>query len=109
MKLSKHKQKRENNFIDFNKYNGRKKYFNVSVITDSYGTPIENSISLSKNKDFKTLIENVNNISTNLNTLRNSKINRYKQYFLADSGYDTKKNKNFLIDKCYVLSCYLRK
>ena len=42
-----------------------------------------------------TLIKNVNNIPYNLNTLKNSKINRYKQYFLADSGYDKIKNKKF--------------
>jgi hypothetical protein len=37
-----------------------------------------------------------------LNTLKNSKINRYKQYFLGDPGYDTKKNKQFLVNKGYI-------
>jgi transposase len=37
-----------------------------------------------------------------LNTLRNSKINRYKQTLLADPGYDTKKNSLFLAKKGYI-------
>jgi transposase len=101
LELPQNKQKKLNNFIDFNRYNGRKKYFNVSVITDSYGVPLEKSISSSKEHDSKTLIRNVNNLPNELNTLRNSKINRYKQYFLGNAGYDTKKNKQFLIDKGY--------
>jgi len=101
LELPKNEQKKENNFINFNRYNGRKKYFNISVITDSYGTPLEKSISSSKEHDSLTLIRNVNNLPE-LNTLRNSKINRYKQYFLADSGYDTKQNKLFLINKGYI-------
>ena len=99
--LPKRKRKKERKFIDFNRYNGRKKYFRISVITNSDGKPLERSISSSKRSDSTTLIENVNNLPSNLNTLQNSKINRYKQYFLGDSGYDTKKNKNFLKEKGY--------
>jgi hypothetical protein len=51
--------------------------------------------------DSKTLIDNINKLP-NLNTLKNSKVNRYKQYFLADSGYDTEENKNFLKEKGYI-------
>jgi hypothetical protein len=99
--LPKNKRKKESGFIDFNRYNGRKKYFNISTISDSYGTPLERSISSSKRSDSKTLMENVNNLPE-LNTLRNSKVNRYKQYFLGDPGYDTKENKQFLINRGYI-------
>jgi hypothetical protein len=95
------KEKKSRNFIDFNRYNGRKKYFNISTITDLYGTPLEISVHSSKETDSKTLIKNVNNLPTNINTLKNSKNNRYKQYFLGDPGYNTEKNKQFLISKGY--------
>lgn len=100
--LPKNKQLKKTNFIDFNKYNGRKKYFKIDVITDSYGVPLEHNISSSKISDSITLIKNINNIPINLNTLRNSRVNRYKQYLLADSLYDSKKNKNFLIKNGYI-------
>lgn len=102
IKLPKNKQKKESNFIDYNRYNGRKKYLNATIISDSYGVPLEESISSSKEHDSKTLIRNVNKLPPHLNTLKNSKINRYRQYFLADAGYDTKKNKQFLRNKGYI-------
>ena len=37
-----------------------------------------------------------------MNTLRNSKINRYKQFFLADSIYDSRKNHVFLKKRGYI-------
>ena len=40
-------------------------------------------------------------IPVNLNTKRNSNHNRYKQNFLADSGYSSNKNKRFLKNKGY--------
>lgn len=100
--LPKNKQLKKNNFIDFNRYNGRKKYFKIDLITDSYGVPLEHNISSSKISDSITLIKNVDQIPINLNTFRNSKNNRYKQYFLADSLYDSRKNKHFLIKKGYI-------
>ena len=60
------------------------------------------SISSSKGHDVTTLISNINNLPPCLNTLRNSKINRYKQYLLADSAYLSLKNKLFLKEKGYV-------
>lgn len=90
------KQKKEETFIDYNKYNGRKKYFKISVLTDSYGVPLTSTIIQSKESDNISLIKTINGMSINLNTLKNSKINRYKQYLLADSGYDSHKNKRFL-------------
>jgi len=99
--LPKNKKIRERKFIDFNRYNGRKKYFNISVISDSYGVPLSRGIFSSKKCDSSTILSMVNTLPANINTLRNSKINRYKQNFLADSGYCTKNNKLFLIKKGY--------
>jgi len=100
--LPRNKQIKERTFISFNRYNGRKKYFKPNVITDSYGVPLATSISSSKQVDSSTLIDLVEKLPPNLHTLRNSKVNRYQQYFLADSGYDTKKNKEFLKKKGYI-------
>ena len=92
----KNKRKREESFIDYNRYNGRKKYFKVSTLTDSLGTPLTSVIVSSHQSDSISLIETVDNLNVNLNTLRNSKVNRYKQRLLADPQYDTKKNKEYL-------------
>jgi hypothetical protein len=88
--------KREENFIDYNKYNGRKKYFKISTVTDSFGTPLSSSIISSKQSDNISINETINNIPVDLNTLKNSKNNRYKQYLLADSGYHSQNNINYL-------------
>jgi hypothetical protein len=56
----------------------------------------------SKQSDSTSLIKTIEQIPINLNTLRNSKINRYRQYMLADSGYDSKPNKEFLKKKGYI-------
>ena len=95
-KSSKKHKRREESFIDFNKYNGRKKYFKISALTDSFGTPLTTSIISSKQSDNISLRETINKLPINLNTLRNSKNNRYKQYLLADSGYNSNSNKAYL-------------
>lgn len=89
-------------FIDFNRYNGRKKYFKISNVTDSIGTPLVSTLVSSRQSDNVSLEETVNKIPIELNTLRNSKVNRYKQYFLADTGYSSESNKSFLRKKGYV-------
>lgn len=99
--LPKNKIKKIQSFIDFNRYNGRKKYIKISI-TNSLGTPLTSTIISSKQSDIISLIETFNKLPINLNTLRNSKNNRYKQHLLADSGYDSKKNKNYLRKKGYV-------
>lgn len=100
--LPKNKQKREKHFIDFNRYNGRKKYNKVDANMDQYGIPLSIGVSPSNRADCKTLEDVLNNIPVNLNTLKNSKINRYKQYALMDSNYDTKKNHILLKKKGYI-------
>jgi hypothetical protein len=85
-----------NKTIQFNQYNGRKKYIKISTITDKYGTPLGSTIVAGNKSDISTINETIDSIPINLNTKRNSTHNRYKQTFLADSGYSSTKNKIFL-------------
>ena len=55
-----------------------------------------------KKSDCVTITETLYNIPIDLNTLKNSKINRYKQYFLADSIYHSKRNITFLKKRGYI-------
>lgn len=95
-KLPKNKREREQTYIDFNRYNGRKKYHKVSLLTDSYGIPLSAAMISSKQSDAISVEDTINNLHVNLNTLRNSKINRYKQNILGDSLYDSNKNNKYL-------------
>ena len=52
--------------------------------------------------DNSTIEETINQIPVNLNTLRNSKVNRYKQNFLGDSGYCSNRNRKLLRKKGYI-------
>ena len=87
--------------IQRNSFNGRKKYIKVSSITDSYGTPLASVIIPGTESDMKTIKKTIDKISVNLHTKRNSRHNRYKQYFLADSGYCSKANKKLVSDLGY--------
>jgi hypothetical protein len=124
------KKCKEETFIDYNRYNGyfvnkisiigkeciaflsnngRKKYFKISTITDSFGTPLTSTIISSKQSDNISLIETIEKMPINLNTLRNSKINRYKQHLLADSGYHSSANKETLEKIGYISWASLRR
>jgi transposase len=94
--LPKNKKKKIETFIDFNRYNGRKKYIKISSITNSYGAPLAITMISSKQSDTISIQETINKIPINLNTLRNSKNNRYKQHFIGDALYDSNKNKTYL-------------
>ena len=100
-RLPKKRQKKERTFISTNRFNGRKRYFKTSTITDSFRIPLVSKMVSSKESDLLTLIRTANEIPVNLNTLRNSKINRYKQNFIADAGYCSQKNRSFLRNKGY--------
>lgn len=106
-KVSINKRKKEHTFIDTNRYNGRKNYFKVSTITDSNGVPLSTTIIASKEHESTGFEKTINKIPIDLKTLNNSKINRYKQNFLADSAYHSKKIINILKKKGYnPLICY---
>jgi IS5 family transposase len=93
---------KESEFIDHNRYNGRKKYFKKDIVVDTYGYIFVHNTSSAKRHDSKSLNEVVDKLPDNFNTLRNSKVNRYKQIFLADTGYDSLKNRQYLESKGYL-------
>lgn len=74
----------------------------ITSIVESNGIPISMNIS-SANKYDSTLLQNtVNHCFMNPNTEKRQHNNKHKQYFLADSGYDSKSNIHFLKKKGYV-------
>lgn len=73
----------------------------ITSLVTSKGIPISVNINQGHNYDSPLLPNVVNNCVINTNTKKYSKHNRFKQYFLADSGYDSKNNHNILINKGY--------
>ena len=63
----------------------------------------------SKQSDNISVNETINSMPINLDTLKNSSNNRYKQYMLADSSYHSNKNKAFLNEKGYIPVIYCNK
>lgn len=63
--------------------------------------PFGVSIDSGNKHDLLLLPNVINNCVINCNTKKYSKHNKYKQYLLADSGYDSKKKHNFLINRGY--------
>lgn len=64
----------------------------ITSIVTTKGIPISVSINTAKNYDSPILPKAIKNIVINCNTKKYSNHNRFKQYFLADSGYDSKNN-----------------
>ena len=84
------------NIIKFNRYNGRKRYLKLSMLADSYGTPLGCTIIRGNEHDTLTIKETIDSVPVNLNTMNNSRHNQYKQFLLADSGYSSLDNVNYL-------------
>lgn len=81
----------DKNLIKNNRYNGRKKYVKISHLTDINGVVLGSYIFGGATSDFKSVTETINKVQIELNTKKYSNNNKYKQYLLADSGYDSKK------------------
>ena len=96
------RKKKEESFIDYNRYNGRKKYFKVSTLTNQFGVPLGTCIISAKQSDSISVEETIKSVPINLNTKRNSKINRYKQNILLDAQYDSINNQKYLSEIGYV-------
>lgn len=73
----------------------------VTSICSTNGIPISINMDSADKYDSPLLPKAVDNIVFNCNTKKYYKHNRYKQYMLADSGYDSKINHNLLIHKGY--------
>ncbi len=74
----------------------------VTSIVTSKGIPISVCIHRGNKHDSPLLPNVVNSCVINTNTKKYSKHNRFKQYFLADSGYDSKNNHKILVNKGYI-------
>ena len=64
----------------------------ITTIVTNNGIPLSVNIDSANRYDSTLLIKAVNNRIINCNTNKYRKHNRYKQYFLGDKGYDSKKN-----------------
>jgi transposase len=91
-----------NDLTMFDKHKGSKKQIKISGIVDSFGIPLSLSLFPGNMNDTITIHKSVNKIPIDLETKKNKNNNRYKQYMLADTGYCSKKNRSFLLEKGYV-------
>jgi len=73
--------------VKYNKFFGRKKCCKVSLITDKYGVPFNISIYNGNINDSAILLDQLN--SKNIIDIEEN--NGKKNYFFADSGYDSSK------------------
>lgn len=73
-----------------NKYYKNKKGYKISAITDNNGIPISILVKNGAVNDAKFIDEHFNNLFIVTNTDRLKKHNKYKQYMMADKGYDSK-------------------
>lgn len=63
----------------------------LSIISDSHGVPISLYLDKGSEHDSKILMNHFDNTLIDTKTFKFKNHNRYKQYILADSGYDSKK------------------
>ena len=73
--------------VKYNKFFGRKKCCKLSLITDKYGVPFNISIYNGNINDSAILLDQLN--SKNIIDIEEN--NGKKNYFFADSGYDSSK------------------
>ena len=74
----------------------------ITSIVITEGIPISVGIDPGNRYDSPILPKAINNLVINCNTKKYAKHNRFKQYFLADSGYDSKNNQKILKKKGYI-------
>ena len=97
-------------FSSYNKiYKRRKgeasKGIKISSLVTTKGIRI--NIDSGNKYDSPLLPKIINNCIINTNTKKYTNHNRYKQYLFADSGYDSKENHDFLINKGYIWCKYV--
>lgn len=89
-------------YVDRNPYYKNKKGFKISEEVDGNGVWFSLTVSFSSESDGNIMSENLNNRWIHINTLDVKDNNQHKQYYLADSAYDSLKIKNKLIEKGYM-------
>jgi len=88
-------------YVDRNPHYKNKNGFKLSQEVDSNGVWYSTVIGHSSESDIKLAYVNYDNRILEINTLDASKNNKHKQYYLADKGYDSRANKQFLTDMGY--------
>jgi hypothetical protein len=89
------------NNIGRNKYYRNKRGIKIYSIVDSYGIPISTICINGKMNDCKLFSDLFDQMMINPETIKYKNINKYKQYFMADSAFDTKKIINKLNNNGY--------
>lgn len=85
-----------------NKYYKNKRGIKVSSIVDSTGIPISLICRKGQIYDSQLFKDTYNSIMIITKTKKYQEINKYKQYFLADKGYDTNNIRKLLKEKGYI-------
>ena len=85
-----------------NKYYKNKRGIKISTIVDKYGIPISVFLIGAHRHDCITVNNTLMKLLIKTNTRKYKKHNRFKQYFLADKGYDTKIIRKLLKDNHYI-------
>lgn len=83
--------------IGYSKYYNKKKGTKISLITDSNGIPLNMKCYKGNKYDSRILLDHL----TNRDIVCTNHIDKYKQYFLADPGYDSKEIRNRLTELGY--------
>lgn len=91
----------DDQYIQFNRYNGRKKYLNIAAITTDKGVPLSYACFPGKQSDCLTVSKMISLIPINTKSKELANNNRFKQYFAADANYFTKNNEAVLRSKGY--------
>jgi len=85
-----------------NKYYKNKKGIKISTIVDKYGIPISIFLIGAHRNDSITVNDTIMRMLIKTDTKKYKNHNRFKQYFLADKGYDTKSVRDILKKKHYI-------
>jgi Transposase DDE domain len=88
--------------IGRNKYFKNKKCTKLSCITDINGIPISVLINSGNSHDNSFIEKHMKNMYIITNTKKYMCSNRYKQYMLADKGYDSTNVRKILINNGYI-------
>jgi transposase len=91
-----------NKYISRNKYYKNKKGCKISTIIDKYGIPISVLVGKGSSNDSIFIEEHFENMLIDTKTHQYKNSHRYKQYILADKGYDTSKLRKICTDKGYI-------
>lgn len=89
------------NFIYKRRKGEASKGIKVTSLVTTKGIPISINVDPGNKYDSPLLPAVINNCFIDCNTKKYANHNRYKQYLLADKGYDSKNNKKLLIKKGY--------